>query len=218
MCAQFLLRARVKDLYAAFPSGFPCEEFPEEFDLRVLPRGRAPIFYATGDREGWGLKEFSLVPGWSKDRHPKFATHNARIESVLEKPTWKKPFLQRHCVIPLTEFIEPIYQGVWAGAMVAFGHGKVIFAAGIHDSWMNVQTGEVVESFAILTTRPSAQIQEIGHDRSPIFLSGAAAFEWVRLKDLPGAEQIRYLEDHEETLSFEVREDRRMRAGWEKRQ
>lgn len=55
---------------------------------------------------------YSLVPNWSKEAKVKFATHNARLESIDEKPTWKTVFSEQHCLVPLTDFIEPILPGI----------------------------------------------------------------------------------------------------------
>lgn len=176
MCAQFMIRASVKDL--ALKYGI---QIPEDllWNERILPFAKAPVITAQGFR----LMTFSLIPSWFQAsetaKRPKFATYNARIETVQEKATWKKPFLSNHCLVPMTSFIEPIYEGEWGGNMIRFNSAGIITAAGIWDRWINHATGETVESFAILTQEPCAFIKNVGHDRQPIFLKDSQSSLWA---------------------------------------
>jgi putative SOS response-associated peptidase YedK len=101
------------------------------------------------------MMRFSLIPRWAKEPKLKFATHNARLETVLEKATWKDAFSHRHCLIPISGFIEPIYEGSLGGNMVEFQAKEgILFAAGIWEEWNNKVDGEVITSFSILTSDP----------------------------------------------------------------
>ena len=164
MCASYTLKPDPRVLSAA-DKEFSIPDYPCATD-RVLPSRMAPVI-AKGVCK---VMRFSLVPSWAKESKVKFATHNARIETVLEKPTWRKPFEKNHCLIPMNAFIEPIYEGEYAGHMVKFVAPSTIFAAGIFDEWVNPETGEVLESFSILTKDPSDFVLKTGHDRQPIFL------------------------------------------------
>lgn len=149
----------------------------------------------------------------------KFATHNARIESVAEKPTWKRPFESRRALIPITRFIEPIYTGSFAGNMVQFHDPKdsTLFAAGIWDEWTDKQSGEVLESFSIITGEPPAFVAKIGHDRCPLFLKRDIADEWLEPTKKSAESLIKLLRGNIAKLELEVEVDRPMRPGWEKR-
>lgn len=155
---------------------------------------------------------FSLVPSWSKEAKVKFATHNARIESVLEKPTWKTPFLKQHCVIPISNFYESVYEGPLQGNVISFHkpHHELLFAAGLFDRWNESF------SFSILTTEPTPFILEHGHDRCPIFLKLDQAKEWLSLKD-DGAKMQSFLLNEFEKPELDVSVHRPLKAGWEKR-
>lgn len=52
-------------------------------------------------------------------------------------------------------------------------------AAGIYDEWINKETGEIIPSFAIVTSDPPPFISEVGHDRCPVFLPKDMQLEWV---------------------------------------
>ena len=179
MCAQFMIRASVKDLALKYGIQIPETVLWKE---RILPFAKAPVITAQGLR----LMTFSLIPSWFQAsetaKRPKFATYNARLETVQEKATWKKPFLNNHCLVPMTSFIEPIYEGEWGGNMISFNSPGLMTAAGIWDQWTNHATGEIIESFAILTQEPCPLIKNVGHDRQPVFLKDSQCDEWATYK------------------------------------
>src|SRR5262245_13765023 len=113
MCAQYRIKAKIEDLEFYF--NVTVEDIIDWID-HMVPHNFAPVFTSVTLK----LMKFSLLPAWSREPKVKFATHNARLETVAEKPTWKQPFLRNHCVVPMTSFIEPIYDGQLAGNMVAF--------------------------------------------------------------------------------------------------
>lgn len=213
MCAQFLLKAKARELENLF--GIKMPEGAHDFDERILPYRQSPVITHSGVR----MMNFSLIPSWSKERKPKFATHNARLETIAEKPTWKKPFETKHCLIPLTTFIEPIYENEFAGHMVGF-HTKdsaLLAAAGVYDEWLDKETGEIVESFAIITDEPPPFIAKIGHDRCPVFLPPPSFQKWLEPKPQKGPALVEFLKHEKYTPQLTADKDRPMRPGWQKR-
>lgn len=200
MCAQYTLHKNIEDLQKIF--GLPVLS-DMIFNERILPHSKAVVVKA----EGLTVMNFSLTPSWSKEAKVKYATYNARLESVDEKSTWKIPFLKHHCIVPMDAFIEPIYEGDLAGNMVRFESEALMYAAGIYDSWINKQTGEVLESFAIITADPSPFVRSIGHDRQPVFLDLASAVKWMSLSGR-AAEMKDFLVAHSLTPSLRTEVDR----------
>lgn len=180
---------------------------------RIVPYAKAPV--AVGDH--LELMQYSLVPSWSKEPKVKFATYNARLDTILEKATWKRPFTKHHCVVPLSRFVEPIYTGKLAGNMVAFRAPELLLAAGIYDEWKNPETGEILKSFALVTDDPSDYVKEIGHDRQPVFLSQKRAEDWLNNEKQQGEELRTFLKEGAEEPNFTTEIDRPMAKGWEKR-
>ena len=165
---------------------------------------------------------FSLVPHWSKTKKVKFATHNARIESILEKPTWRMPFVKKHCLVPISEFVESITEvgKKYAGHLVRIREREnaLMVAAGIYDEWVDKESGEVIESFAILTTEPPPLITEIGHDRCPLFIQKKYYQDWLNYSgDGRGALDLLQLAQKHQSISFATEIDRALKPGWEKR-
>jgi putative SOS response-associated peptidase YedK len=212
MCAQFDLKILANILSLKYGVAVH-EDF--EFNHRVTPHSLAPVI----TNKGLEMMKFSLLPSWSKEAKVKFATHNARIESIDEKATWRGPFKKNHGLIPMLKFIEPIYTNEFAGNMVAFAenHEELLTAAGVFDSWVNKETGEIINSFAIITTAPPKFIHDIGHDRCPLFLKDTAFKDWLNNSETDSKKLKSFLLDNEAKLEFSATKDRPMKPGWEKR-
>lgn len=213
MCAQYIVKLQALDLETLF--GISISEDIPPWIERITPYTNAPVVTHNGIH----MMNFSLIPSWSSERKQKFATYNARIETVIEKPTWRKPFESKRCLVPISKFIEPIYDNEYAGNMVAFERKdhEPLFAAGIYDHWVDKKTGEEVPSFAMLTSPALEFVKRIGHDRSPIFLPKEAFTEWLKPEKENPQKLIGFLREHRLNPPLIVEKDRPMKAGWEKR-
>jgi putative SOS response-associated peptidase YedK len=120
------------------------------------------------------LMEFGLVPLWDKTKLKRF--HNARVETVDEKPSFKKDFIQRHCLIPMNGFYEYIWTSDKENWLACFTlpSDEPLLAAAIYSS---------NNTFSILTMPPSKLLLDTGHDRSPLFLKADEAFSWLDLEN-----------------------------------
>ena len=47
-----------------------------------------------------------VIPDWVKDAKPKFASFNARSETVDERNAFKESFQHRRCLFPINGFYE----------------------------------------------------------------------------------------------------------------
>lgn len=136
MCSQYSLETDIENLKN---ENVDVGQLKDLLTLRILPSQLVPVIVKTKT----GLKltpmKFSLVPSWSEESKVKFATHNARIESITEKPTWRTPFKSQHCIVPMTGFFESVYEGPEAGHIIKFlpRDGKVLWAAGLFDYWQS---------------------------------------------------------------------------------
>jgi putative SOS response-associated peptidase YedK len=180
MCSQYGLQLSFEELR---DQGIEVNG-DHKIDQRFLPYTQVPVIVASREKLKLTPMNFSLVPHWSKEPKVKFATHNARIETVTEKPAWREPFKAKHCVIPMTRFYESVYEGPLAGNIIEFSKpDNVLYAAGIFDVWIEPETKKQIFSCAILTTVPSEFISQNGHDRSPIFLNFSDVKIWLTLQE-----------------------------------
>ncbi len=134
----------------------------------------------------WGL----LQP-WNRERNDAFKTFNAKSETLAEKPTWKKPFRSQRCLVIADGFFE--WKKEPEGTdLFGSGTGKDVkkpyrirlkskdqFAmAGLYNSWTDPATGEVTDTFAIVTTGANDLMKPL-HDRMPVILPDEAHRIWM---------------------------------------
>lgn len=120
----------------------------------LRPRMDGP--FVRLDRDGeleavigtWGL-----VPWFSKTPRVDYATFNARSEEVTTKASYKLPWSRgQRCLIPAESFDEPNWEtkrNVWWRFTRADGDPWAL--AGLWNTWTDKATGEIVESYTMLT-------------------------------------------------------------------
>ena len=120
-----------------------------------------------------------LTPYWTKAPSSKYSMFNAKSETAHKSPAFREPFKRRHCVVPVSGFYE------WArlqGQKLPYyikphdTHGLLL--AGLWDRWRNADTGEVMESFAVLTSAATQSMQFV-HKRQPVMLGLVEAHRWL---------------------------------------
>ena len=56
--------------------------------------------------------KWGLVPGWAKEPKTPFSMINARAETVAHKPSFRKSFMSRRCLVPATGYFDGLKQRV----------------------------------------------------------------------------------------------------------
>jgi len=119
---------------------FPRAQWPF---LRTRNGGVIDLIVGT-----WGL-----IPTWSKTTKLSYSTSNCRSEEATAKPTFRDAWRTgQRCIIPAVSFDEPCWEtgkNVWWRFRRADGQPWGL--AGIWNTWLNRATGEVVESYTMLT-------------------------------------------------------------------
>lgn len=127
----------------------------------------------------WGL-----VPSWSKDLEFRKNTLNARIESIHEKPSFKT-ITQNRCLVIASSFFEWHWlddKGKQKQKYQIHNCDTESFAfAGLYDTWLNQSTGEVYNSFSIVTTEADQQMKYIHNHkgRMPVMLNIGDEVAWL---------------------------------------
>ena len=218
MCAQFTIKVPLSSLASLFDAML-VSSGDQPIREKILPHQMSPVVYAEQDQRVVREMNFSLIPSWSKTARPKFATHNARVESLLEKPTWRGPVGRSRALVPLSSFIEPVYSGQFSGNMVVFTpvSDDVLVAAALYDRWVDAVSGDTLFSFSIVTGEPGSFVRQVGHDRQPIFLQKNAWAEWLDPKLTDGDTALAVLQRYACTPQLQAHVDRGLKPGWEKR-
>ncbi len=125
----------------------------------------------------WGL-----VPFWAKDVASvrKYSLINARGEDIAEKRSFTQAFRHRRCVVPLSGFFEWKRQEFGAKQPFAI-HLKqepIMSVAGVWERWTSPGSGDVIHSFAIVTTAANAFMRTL-HDRMPVILDKSDVAAWL---------------------------------------
>ena len=120
----------------------------------LFPRAQGP-FLRAGERGGLDLVvgTWGLIPSWSKSPILKYLTNNCRSEEAAAKPTFRDAWRKgQRCIIPAVSFDEPCWEtgkNVWWRFRRADGSPWAL--AGLWNTWVDHSTGEVVESYTMLT-------------------------------------------------------------------
>jgi putative SOS response-associated peptidase YedK len=109
----------------------------------------------------WGL-----IPSWVKDPREFALLINARIEGVLDKPSFRNAIRRRRCLVPADGFYEwqKTARGKRPFAIRPSADGPVAFA-GIWETWADRDGGEI-DTMAIITCPANKTLASI-HDRMP---------------------------------------------------
>lgn len=124
-----------------------------------------------------GLLRWGLIPFWAKDSKIGSRLINARAETVHEKPSFRRAFKTRRCLIPVDGWFEWMNQ---AGGKQPFFLTSVseepLSFAGLWDSWE--QQGHSLETFTIITTQACPILAEI-HHRQPAIIQCQDMEAWL---------------------------------------
>lgn len=160
-----------------------------------------PIFHASGfSYPAWPvitasepnliqLYNWGLIPHWAKEKEKalgdRMYTLNAKSETVFNLPSFKFSIKQKRCLVPSTGFYEWMdYNKKKYPHMIRLRDIEVFSMAGIYSTWTDTTSGEVFNTFSILTA-PANPLMERIHNikkRMPVLLNPETEREWLKLE------------------------------------
>ena len=132
----------------------------------------------------WGL-----IPEWAKEPVKIWnQTINARGETIFEKPAFRKSAGSKHCLIPAAGFYEfHNYKGKKYPFYITHKNGQPLYFAGLWSEWPNPETGELLNTFTIVTTKANPLMAKIHNKpqfsddpRMPVILPEDHLEEWLK--------------------------------------
>lgn len=171
MCGRFSLRVEMEELLSYY--GLLETDYPYVPRFNIAPGQYIPaLIEASGGRK-LGPLRWGLVPSWSKAGTDKeaetigFMMINARAESLTAKPSFRKPFASKRCVIPADGFYE------WRKAdkqpfRITMKDGSLFSLAALYDTWIS-PAGEKLNTCTVITTQPNELMGRI-HERMPAII------------------------------------------------
>ena len=130
--------------------------------LTVYPRAPGPFIrrrrHAVGYERELVVGQWGLIPWFAKEPKLKFPTNNARSEELEAKASYKDPWKRgQRCIIPAASFDEPNWE---SGKNVWWTFRRADRApwglAGLWNAWIDKASGEVHESYTMLTVNADA--------------------------------------------------------------
>jgi putative SOS response-associated peptidase YedK len=134
----------------------------------------------------WGL-----VPFWAKDLSIGNRLVNARVETVHEKPAFRRAFAARRCLLPADGYYEwyPTEQRTSSGKplkqpfFIRPADGGVLAMAGLYEIWRDPAKAEddpdrFVWTCTVLTTSAEDAVGHI-HDRMPLLVEPDRYAAWL---------------------------------------
>jgi putative SOS response-associated peptidase YedK len=191
MCGRYILVQKAEIIEKAFNITIP-QDVGYAPSYNIAPGSQALVI--TSQEPGKAqLFRFGLTPSWAKKPMYLF---NARAEGdqnkendpnysgatgIITKPSFRKPIRSQRCLVPADAFIEGTTAEKLDKPYLIYLRERKPFAfAGIWDTWSDPSTGEIMQSFAIITTVANALLQKLPHHRSPVILEKSMEQKWLQ--------------------------------------
>lgn len=199
MCGRYANSRSSADIASEFeiePEYAPSEVFA---DYNVAPTKDVP---AVVERPPRGHKDadpvrqlrllrWGLVPSWAKDPSIGNRMINARMETVAEKPSFRRAFAVRRALLPADGYYEwyatdrrnakgkPIKQPFF----IRPRDGGVLAMAGLYEIWRDPTKDEAADdafrwTCTVLTTSAEDDLGHI-HDRMPLIVERDRHHDWL---------------------------------------
>jgi len=190
MCGRYVQVSTIETIEKRFNvSGDQLDLKPQ---FNVSPGKTAPIILDR-DKHSISLGEFGFSPSWSKKRMYLF---NARAEGdankendpeytggkgIINKPSFRNSIRHKRCLVIADAFIEGSEIEKLNKPYLVYlkNHERPFAFAGIYDDWTDPSTGEIITTYAIITTVANSLIQKIPHHRSPVILHKKYENTWL---------------------------------------
>ncbi|RCK71014.1 SOS response-associated peptidase [Desertihabitans brevis] len=196
MCGRYASTASSDDLSREFEVDDVVGEWGGP-SWNVAPTDAVPAVLERADKETGEVRRrltplrWGLVPSWSKDVRGGARMINARVETVAEKPAFRRAFAARRCLLPADGYYE-WYDTAQPGRggrprkqpfFIHRADGGRLAMAGIYEFWKDPAADPDspdawVVSCSVITTTATDAVGHI-HDRMPMVVPAAARDAWL---------------------------------------
>jgi putative SOS response-associated peptidase YedK len=209
MCGRYASSRRPQDLVEEFEVERVDVREDLEPDFNVAPT--KPV-YGVFDRRRRDVNDIAvrrlavlrwgLIPSWAKEASIGSRLINARMETVADKPAFRRAFASRRCLLPADGYYEwyatevmnakgkPVKQPFY----ITPGDGGVLAMAGLYEIWRDpdIADGEP-DAFrwtcTVLTTRAEDSLGHI-HDRMPLLVEPDRYAAWLDPMESDGSRLV----------------------------
>lgn len=119
----------------------------------MYPRAPGPFIRSSSAGRELVVGQWGLIPFFAREAKLPYSTNNARAEELAAKPTFRESWKRgQRCIIPAASFDEPNWE---SGKNIWWSFRRKDRTqwglAGLWNTWADTATGEVIESFTMLT-------------------------------------------------------------------
>lgn len=204
MCGRYASSRRMDDLIEEFEIAEARIDTPLEPDYNVAPTKDVYAVVERAPRDDTGevmseappqrqlrVFQWGLIPSWSKDAKIGSRMINARMETVAEKPAYRRAFAARRCLLPADGYFE------WYPSSDLTASGKprkqpffirprddaALAMAGIYEIWRDRERADDDPdrfrwTVSVITTQAEDSLGQI-HDRMPMMVEPDRWASWL---------------------------------------
>jgi putative SOS response-associated peptidase YedK len=182
-------------LFRPLQSGFDFTDWPvikpleggSSAELTLMHWELIPHYFRTW-KELEHFRKGGVNPKTGKKEPPK-NTLNAIGEEMLNKPTFRNAALKRRCLVLSSGFYEWRHftppgssKDIAYPYLINVKDREYFYIAGIWQPWTDQESGETLETFAIVTTKANHLLEQVHNKkkRMPVVLPEDLAREWIR--------------------------------------
>jgi putative SOS response-associated peptidase YedK len=135
-----------------------------------------------------GLMHWELIPHWVRNEkelsesRKKYTTLNIKAETILSNKVAQTSIHTNRCLVLASHFFE--WQQIEKEKyphLISIKESPLFYIAGVWNTWTNQNTGEIKNSFGIITTEANSLMSKIHNvkKRMPTILDENLANTWV---------------------------------------
>ena len=200
MCGRYASSASPQDLMEEFEVDDLFDGLPGP-DYNVAPTVAVPAIFERRVKDTGEIRRrlaplvWGLVPSWAKEASIGSRMINARLETVDEKPAFRRAFSARRCLLPADGFYEWYAAEPPGGSPVGRGKprkqpffihradGGRLVMAGVYEIWRDPHKDAADDSAwlrtcSVITTEATDAAGHI-HDRMPMVITREAIDAWL---------------------------------------
>lgn len=132
--------------------------------------------FTFGFTPSWAKKKLYVINARSEGDHNKVNDPGyTGAKGIIKKPFFRSSIRSKRCLVIADAFIEGTTKEKLSKpyAVYLINKQRPFAFAGVYDEWVDKDTGEILQNFAIITCPPNKLMQMIPHHRMPVILDPA---------------------------------------------
>tara|TARA_B100000700_G_C14955492_1_gene813773 strand:- start:694 stop:1389 length:696 start_codon:yes stop_codon:yes gene_type:complete len=168
-------------------------------NYNIAPTQFSPILIKHNNKRRIKMMKWGLIPKWSKDLSIGSKMINARIETIMEKPSFNSLIHSNRCIVLVDGYYE--WDSTTSQPYYLYHQKKHILPiAGLWTKWQTPNSKSIC-SYTVITTTPKNNISRI-HNRMPVILHKDNIGTWIDSKNNNILTILGKIKKYKPTLKF----------------